>query len=83
MQMRAYLFTCSVNPTVQAASVLESGANLPQDMCADGFWAQTGAIDIDPEGDGTVLLPNLDLKTLWQCLNEKGWVIDTAASSEA
>ncbi|MFA7429880.1 MAG: hypothetical protein WCZ23_06965 [Rhodospirillaceae bacterium] len=81
--MRAYLFTCSVKPTVQAASVLESGANLPQEMCADGFWAQTGAIDIDPEGDGTVLLPNLDLKTLCRCLSEKGWVIDTAASTEA
>lgn len=81
--MRAYLFTCSVNPSVQAASVLESGANLPQEMCRDGFWEQTGSIEIDPEGEGTVLLPNLDHRTLCKCLDEKGWVIDTAASTEA
>lgn len=81
--MRAYLFTCSVNPGIQAASVLESGANLPQDLCRDGFWEQTGSLEIDPAGEGTVLLPNLDHKTLVACLDERGWAIDTAASTDA
>ncbi|MGC2856702.1 hypothetical protein ACM64Y_14605 [Novispirillum sp. DQ9] len=81
--MRAYLFTCSVDAGIQAASILESGANLPQDPCRDGFWDQTGSLEIAPDGDGTVLLPNLDHKTLVRCLGEKGWVIDTAAATEA
>lgn len=81
--MKAYLFTCSVDAGVQAASVVESGANLPMDLCRDGFWDQTGSLEIDPDGDGTVLLPNLDHKTLIACLDEKGWVIDVAATTEA
>lgn len=81
--MRAYLFTCSVDAGVQAASILESGANLPMDLCRDGFWDQTGSMEVDRGGPATSLLPHLDHKTLIDCLDEKGWVIDMAATTEA
>lgn len=80
--MKVYLFSCSDDPAIQAASVVESGANLPQAPCPSGFWDQTGAIDVEPD-DETALLPNIDHATLRRCLQEKGWVIDTAAAPEA
>lgn len=79
--MKAYLFTCSSDAAVQAASSMESGANLPQDMCRDGFWEHTGTVDLE-DGGATALMPNVDLDTVRQALEEKGWIIDVAASTE-